>query len=152
MNNKLTLEFVWWVVTAVILSIVMMPIWIDFFQFKFHWTNVVFVLCFVTFTRYGFLLKHTFLASWEYGKIGFVLCTLMIVGILSVQIQDFNVWYDNGDPNVLLASVKESKREGLLEYIRTEFLFFAVASIISAFFLAGRLLFSIWRFRNRGRA
>lgn len=123
-----------------------------FFQFKFQWTNVAFVLCFITFTRYGFLLKHTFLAHWEYGKIAFVLCTLMIVGILGVQIQDFNVWYDNGDPNVLLISVKETKREGLLQYIKTEFLFFAVASIISAFFLSGRLLFSIWRLRNRGRA
>jgi cation transport ATPase len=149
-KNKVLLEIVWWLITAVVVSVIMYPIWSDFMSFKFNLTNTVLVTCFVTFTRYAFLLKHTFLAHWEKGKIIFILCAIAFIGVLSIQVQDFNVWYDNGNPDVLLKVVKENKREGLLEYIKTEFIFFAVASSISVLFLAGRLLHSIWRVKNRG--
>jgi hypothetical protein len=151
MNKKIQLEALWWVVTAVIVSVVMFPIWKDFWDFKFNITNIVYVVCFVTFTRYAFLLKHTLIAKFLYWKVVFILCSLALCGILMVQMQDFNVWYDNGDPDILLKTVKEeSKRPALLDYIKTEFVFFAVASVISAFYLAARLLVSIWRLRNRG--
>lgn len=151
-KNKVLLELVWWVVTAVILTVVMFPIWKNFPDFKFNITNIAYVVCFVTFTRYAFLLKHTFLSEWEKGKIAFVLCVFAIAGILLVQMQDFNVWYDNGDPDSLLKTVKNvAQRPSLLEYIKTEFILFAVASAISAFALAGRLLVSVWRLRNRGK-
>jgi hypothetical protein len=151
-NNKVLLELVWWLVTLVILTVIMFPIWRNFPDFRFGITNCAFIICFITFTRYAFLLKYTFLANWEKGKIGFVLCAFAIAGILLVQMQDFNVWFDNGDPDVLLKTVKkESIRPSLLEYIKTEFILFAVASSISAFLLAGRLLFSIWRLRNRDK-
>jgi hypothetical protein len=149
-KNKILLEIVWWLITVVIVGVIMYPIWSDFMSFKFNVTNTVLVTCFVTFTRYAFLLKHTFLADWQMGKIVFILCAIAFIGVLSIQVQDFNVWYDNGDPDVLLNVVKASKREGLLEYIKTEFIFFAVASSISVLFLAGRLLYSIWRVKNRG--
>ena len=152
-KNKIQLEIVGWIFTLVILSVVMFPIWKDFSDFRFNLTNCVYVLCFITFTRYTFLLKHTFIAHWEKGKIAFVLCVFALAGILMVQMQDFNVWYDNGDPDVLLKTVKkESIRPSLLEYIKTEFILFAVASIIAAFALAARLLVSVWRLRNRGKA
>jgi hypothetical protein len=151
-NNKVLLEIVWWIVTAVILTAIMFPIWKNFPDFKFNVTNIVYVVCFITFTRYAFLLKYTFLANWEKGKIAFVICVFAIAGILFVQMQDFNVWYDNGNPDVLLKSVKkENLRPSLLEFIKTEFVFFAVASVIAAFLLAGRLLVSVWRLRNRGK-
>lgn len=151
-KNKVLFELVWWIVTAVILVVVMFPIWKNFPDFKFNSTNIAYVVCFVTFTRYAFFLKHTFLGDWEKGKIAFVLCVFALAGILLVQLQDFNVWYDNGDPDTLLKTVeKQSQRPALLEYIRTEFILFAVASAIAAFALAGRLLVSVWRLRNRGK-
>ena len=150
LNNKVLFELIWWVITAVIVTVIMYPIWADFSIFKFNLTNTLFVACFVTFVRYAFFLKYTYLAHWEKGKIMIVLFSIAIMGTLAFQIQDFNVWYDNGDPDILLKTVKASKREGLLEYIKTEFLFFAVAGIISVIFLAGRLLHSVWRLRNRG--
>lgn len=149
-KNKILLELVGWLITALIVSVIMFPIWNEFMSFKFNLTNTVLVTCFITFTRYAFLLKHTFLAKWEKGKIIFILCAIAFIGVLSIQVQDFNVWYDNGDPDILLKVVKASKREGLLEYIKTEFIFFSVASSISVLLLAGRLLHSIWRLKNRG--
>jgi hypothetical protein len=149
--KKLLLELVWWITTAVIIVVVMFPIWKDYPQFPFQTMNIVYILCFVTFTRYAFLLKHTFLAYLEKTKIAIVLFTLAIVGILTIQIQDFNVWYDNGDPDQLLYTVKQTKRESLLTYIKSEYLFFAIGSIPAAIVLSGRLLVSIWRLRNRNK-
>lgn len=151
MNNKIKLEIVWWLITAVLLVTLMFPIWKGFPQFPFHNTLIVFILCFITFTRYAFLLKYTFLANWEKGKILFVLLTLAIVGLLLFQIQDFNVWYDNGDPEQLLSNAPATDKESLLNYIKSIYLFFAVGSIVSAVLLGGRLLTSVWRLRNRGR-
>ena len=148
---KLLLEGIWWFVTAIIVSLVMYPIWSNFPEFKFNVVNIVNITAFVTFTRYIFLLKYTFIAKMEKVKIGFVLFTLMIVIAITTQIQSFNVWIDGGDPDVLLSSVgKSSARESLLNYIKSEFLFFVIAAIISAIVLAGRLMVSVWSVRNRG--
>ncbi len=152
-SNKILLEAIWWVVTAVIVTVVMYPIWTNFPAYKFNGVNIATIVLFVTFARYTFFLKYTFLATWQYAKIGFVLVTIAIVATLMTQIQSFNVWIDGGDPDILLDSVgNAAKRESLLNYIKSEFLFFVVAAIISALFLAGRLLVSVWRLRNRGKA
>ena len=148
---KLLLEGIWWLITAIIVSLVMYPIWSNFPEFKFNVVNIVNITAFVTFTRYIFLLKYTFIAKMEKVKIGFVLFTLMIVIAITTQIQSFNVWIDGGDPDVLLSSVgKSSARESLLNYIKSEFLFFVIAAIVAAIVLAGRLMVSVWSVRNRG--
>ncbi len=152
-SNKILLEAIWWVATAVVVTVVMYPIWINFPAYKFNGVNIATIVLFVTFARYTFFLKYTFLATLQYAKIGFILLTIAIVATLMTQIQSFNVWIDGGDPDVLLESVgNAAKRESLLNYIKSEFLFFVVAAIISALFLAGRLLVSVWRLRNRGKA
>jgi hypothetical protein len=151
MNKKLQLELVWWVTTAVILGVVMFPIWKDYPQFPFQTMNIIYVVCFVTFTRYAFLLKYTFLAHLEKTKIAFILFSLAIIGFLILQIQDFNIWFDNGNPDHLLYNVKQSRRESLLVYIKSEYIFFAIASVAASIILSGRLLISIWRLRNRNK-
>ncbi len=152
-KNKILLEAIWWLITAVIVTIVMYPIWTNFPAYKFNLMNITNIAVFVTFARYTFFLKYTFLATLQKAKIAFVLFTVAIITTLMTQIQSFNVWIDGGDPDILLESVgKTNMREPLLNYIKSEYLFFVVAAIVSALFLSGRLLVSVWRLRNRGKA
>jgi hypothetical protein len=152
-KNKILLEAIWWLITAVIVVVVMYPIWTDFPAYRFNAVNIANIVVFTTFTRYTFFLKYTFLAPLQYAKIAFVLFTVMIVATLMTQIQSFNVWIDGGDPETLLESVgKADIREWLLHYIKNEFLFFVVGAIVSALFLSIRLIISVWRLRNRGQA
>jgi hypothetical protein len=131
---------------------VMYPIWTNFPDFKFNAINIANIVAFVTFTRYTFFLKYTFLAKLEKVKITFILFTVMIIVIIMTQIQSFNVWIDGGDPEVLLSSVgKANMRESLLNYIKSEFLFFVIGAVIAALALALRLMISVWRLRNRGQ-
>ena len=145
----LAIEGISLLMTAVVVGVVMYPIWTQFPEFKFQWTNVIYIVAFLTFTRYTFLLRYTFLAQAQNVKIGFILLTLMIILGLTTQIQDFNVWIDAGDPERLMPLVPISKRDGLLSYIKSEFLFFAVGAIVASVFLAGRLMQSVWRTRNK---
>ena len=152
-KNKVLLEAIWWLITAVIVTIVMYPIWTNFPAYKFNLMNIINIVVFITFARYTFFLKYTFLATLQKAKIAFVLFTVAIVATLMTQIQSFNVWIDGGDPDILLESVgKTDMREPLLNYIKSEYVFFVVAAIVSALFLSGRLLVSVWRLRNRGKA
>ena len=145
----LAIEGISLLMTAVVVVVVMYPIWTQFPEFKFQWTNVLYIIAFLTFTRYTFLLRYTFLAKAQNVKIGFILLTLIIILGLVTQIQDFNVWIDAGDPERLMPLVPQSKRDGLLNYIKSEFLFFAVGAVVASTFLAGRLLMSVWRTRNK---
>ncbi len=152
-KNKILLEIIWWLITAVMVIIIMYPIWANFPAYKFNMINIISIVAFITFTRYTFFLKYTFLAPLQKAKIAFVLFTIAIVATLMTQIQSFNVWIDGGDPDILLQSVgKTDMREPLLNYIKSEYVFFVVAAIVSALFLSGRLLVSVWRLRNRGKA
>ena len=145
----LAIEGVSLLMTAVVVVVVMYPIWSQFPEFKFQWTNVLYIAAFLTFTRYTFLLRYTFLATAQNVKIGFILLTLIIILGLVTQIQDFNVWIDAGDPERLMPLVPQSRRDGLLSYIKSEFLFFAVGAVVASLFLAVRLMMSVWRTRNK---
>ncbi|MDZ7879297.1 MAG: hypothetical protein U5L45_16565 [Saprospiraceae bacterium] len=148
-SKLLAIEGISLLMIAIVVGVVMYPIWTQFPEFKFQWTNVVYIVAFLTFTRYTFLLRYTFLARQQNVKIGFILFTLIIILGLVTQIQDFNVWIDAGDPERLMPLVPISKRDGLLSYIKSEFLFFAVGAIVASLFLSGRLMQSVWRTRNK---
>jgi hypothetical protein len=149
-NAKLlAIEGISLLMTAVVVVVVMYPIWTQFPEYKFNGTNIVYIACFLTFARYTFLLRYSFLAQAQNVKIGFILLTLIIILGLVTQIQDFNVWIDAGDPERLMPLVPVSKRDGLLSYIKSEFLFFAVGAIVASVFLSGRLMQSVWRTRNK---
>ena len=145
----IAIEGISFLMTAVVVFAVMYPIWTQFPEYKFNGTNIVYIVAFLTFTRYTFLLRYSFLASQQNVKIGFILFTMIIILGLITQIQDFNVWIDAGDPERLMPLVPQSKRDGLLNYIKSEFLFFAVGAIVASVFLSGRLMQSVWRMRNK---
>ena len=145
----LAIEGISALMTLIVVGVVMYPIWTQFPEYAFNGTNTVYIIAFFTFTRYTFLLRYSFLASAQNVKIGFILFTLIIILGLITQIQDFNVWIDAGDPDRLMPNVPQSKRDGLLNYIKSEFMFFAVGAIVASAFLAGRLLMSVWRMRNK---
>jgi hypothetical protein len=148
-TKLLAIEAISLLMTAIVVVAVMYPIWTQFPEFSFNWTNIVYILAFLTFTRYTFLLRYTFVATQQNIKIGFILLTLIIILGLMTQIQDFNVWIDAGDPDRLMPNVPQSKRDALLKYIKSEFMFFAVGAIVASVFLSGRLMMSVWRTRNK---
>ena len=112
--------------------------------------NIIFIIVFITFTRYIFLLKHTFLAKQQVIKIAFVLISVPIVFILIHQINLFQTFLDEYGIEGLVGNLPFGKRENIAKFIRAEMLFFGVGSVISAIILTFRLVVSVWRTRNKG--
>ena len=144
------LEIIWWIFTSILAAGVIYPIVSKVVDYPFLMINIIFIFVFVTFTRYIFLLKHTFLAKQQILKAGIVLISVPIIFMLINQINLFQTFLDENGFDGLVGDLPFGKRENIARFIRAEMLFFGVGSVISAIVLTFRLVISIWRLRNRG--
>jgi len=146
------LEIIWWIFTLVLVAGILYPILTKVDNYPFLVINIIFVIVFITFTRYIFLLKHTFIAKQQIIKVAFVLISVPIVFILIHQINLFQTFLDEYGIEGLVGKLPFGKRENIAKFIRAEMLFFGVGSVISAILLSLRLVVSVWRTKNKGTA
>ena len=151
---KISLEIIWWVATALIVMAVMFPITSVFKSYPFLWANIVFIVIFITFTRYIFLLKNTFLARLSWLKVILLIGCIPFVFTLISMFYDFQTFIDEEGTQSLfsLQYLKEQvpirNQDNLGAYIRTETIFFAVGSIITTLLMPFRMILSLWRTYN----
>jgi len=151
---KIILEVIWWIATALIVLAVLFPITSVFQNYPFLWANIAFIVIFITFTRYIFLLKNTFMARLTWLKVILLIGCIPLVFTLISQFYNFQVFIDEEGTQSLfsLKYLKEQvpirNQEGLGGYIRTETIFFAVGSIITTILMPFRMILSIWRTYN----
>ncbi len=144
------LELVWWLVTLIVLVAVLLPIWNKFPNYPFWAINIVFVVAFITFSRYIFLLKHTFFSDRFWFKIVFLFLCLPMGFYLIDFVNHFQTYMDENSLQPLMDGLSYDERENLTSYIRNELLFFGSGSVIACGIFMFRLVYSIWRRRNRG--
>ena len=144
------LEILWWLVSLIIIAGVLFPILRVVPEYPFLWINVLFILTFITCSRYLFLLRHTFLAKRQYFKFAFIVLTIPLVFFLVDKINSFQTFLDENGTEAVLGALGYPYSEKMITYVRTEMLFFGVGAVLSTVILAFRLVLSIWRTRNRG--
>ncbi|MFK8102289.1 MAG: hypothetical protein AB8G15_07190, partial [Saprospiraceae bacterium] len=148
---SLRLELLWWLVTAIIVFVVIYPILSKIENYPFLVINTMFVIIFITLTRYMFLLKHTFIAHNEKIKVALIVLCLPIIFYLISELYNFQIFLDEeGITNLIGKTNITAYDEQLLKFIRSEMLLFGVGSIIATFLFPFRMVLSIWRVRNRG--
>ena len=151
---KLSLELVWWLVTALIVLAVMFPMLRIFKSYPFLWSNVAFIVIFVTFSRYILLLKNTFLARLTWLKVLLIAICIPLVFNLISTFYAFQIFIDEEGTQSLFSlqylreQVPLLNQESMANYIRTETIFFAVGSIITTILMPIRMIRSIWRTYN----
>lgn len=154
MNQKsliTRLELVWLLLITLVTIGVLYPIFSKIAEaYPFYTINIIFIITFITFTRLIFLLKYSFLASWEKVKVVLVLCTPVIVFLLVNEMNLFQTFLDEKGITSFINNKSIEEQEMLRKYITTEMLFFGVGSLIAAVILPVRLIISVWRGRNRG--
>ncbi len=144
------LELIWWIFTAVLLAAVLYPILRKLPGFPFLVTNCIFVIIFITFTRYIFLLRHTFLAQQQRLKLLVIILCIPILFYLINNINYFQTFFDENGITAVVGTLPYDAQGSMANYIRSELLFFGVGGVIAAVILPIRLIISIWRLRNRG--
>ena len=147
----LRLELIWWVLTAVVVLGVLFPIYAKVgAAYPFYGENILFIVVFITFTRFIFLLRHSFLADWEKVKILLVMVTPLLIFLLINQLNFFQTFLDEQGVESFLTGGSIVDQEAMRRYISAEMLLFGVGSLVATVLLPFRLIVSIWRVRNRG--
>lgn len=151
-NLKLQLEIIWWFVTAVITFMVVFPILNNMVKYEFLYSNIIFVLIFITYSRLTFLLKHSFVAHVQWLKFVLVFATVPLVFKLIEWIFNFQSFLQSEGlesfSSFFRPGISDVSKQSLLTYMKSEFLFFGVAATVSAVIFPFRLLISFWRVHN----
>lgn len=154
MNKQQTLtlwlELIWWVLTALVVWAVLFPIHEAMRVWPFEGWNIAFIVVLITFTRYIFLLKHTFLAWQQEVKVALILIMFPLTFFLIEAVNGFMVYIEENTWDGLTGHLPLADKTAIEQYIWTEMLFFGVGSFIAAPAFAARLMLSVWRTRNRG--
>lgn len=146
------LELIFWIVTAIIVAAVLYPIISVVENYVFLIPNIIFIVTLVTCTRYIFLLRYTWLAKLQVVKTALIFGSIWAVFLLIEQLGKFQSFVDEEGPRALVGDMPLDQMASIVGYIRSEMMFFGVGSIIGVLVLSGRLIKSIWNYRNLGVA
>jgi hypothetical protein len=146
----LRLELIWWAVTAILLVALIYPIYSSNPNFPFLTSNVLSIITFITLTRYIFLLKHTFLRYLQWAKVILLIACIPVFIYLIQELHAFERFADEIGVQSLYLNLSEHKQSTIVEYTKSEYLFFGVGSLIAVAIFPFRMLISFWRTYNLG--
>jgi len=146
----LKMELIWWLVTAILVAAILYPILKYTDNYPFLILNIVYIIVFVTLSRYIFLLKYTVLANAQLVKVAIILLSVPIIAYLINGINFFQTYIDENGMDSFLSPNAAFNQEQLGSFIRNELILFGVGSVIAAIVLPFRLILSLWRWKNRG--
>lgn len=146
----LRLEFIWWTVTILLAVCILLPLRAYWNTYPFLWSNIIFILAFITITRYIFLLPYTFLAHRQGLKVFLFFLCIPMVFLLIQELNHFQLFLDYNGIEALLGRPRQKLDDSLINYTYSEMLLFGVGSVISGIIFPFRLLLSVWRKRNKG--
>ena len=150
---KLKLELIWWVISAIIVFMVCLPIMNAMDRFDFWISNIIFILVFITYFRHIFFLQHSFLAYWQPVKFILIFASIPLIFKSVEWVFNFQDFLQTEGQQILnsqfKAGVSVNEKLRIINYLNTQYLFFGVAAVISAIVLPFRLLISYWRVYNK---
>jgi len=151
MSSKIVLELVWWIATLVIVALFLLPV-MNYIGdgYEFYQPNIIFIVLFVTFTRYIFLLKHTFLAKNKILKLILIFLPIPLLVYSVDALFNFQDFIDKGAHIRMLSHLTPDTAMDITKYIKYQFIFFGTGSILVLFLLPIRMIISIWRGINKG--
>ncbi len=142
------LELIWWGFTLIAISAVLLPIWLQTHDYPFYFPNALYIVIFITFTRYTFFLKHTFIAKMLWPKLLILAGSTIVTFIIIMSLGDFSNYLEEKGLQTVVDHLPLARQYPLLRYIQGEMIFFGVASALSAIILPLRMLISIFRMYN----
>ncbi|MCB0661198.1 MAG: hypothetical protein KDC24_00550 [Saprospiraceae bacterium] len=151
-KELLTIEMVWWLITAIITIAFLIPIWQNISNYPFWTENVIFIVVFITYARLIFLTRYSFLAHNIRLKFIFIAITVPVVFLLINELNQFQTFLDENGPSSIVGKRPLQEELSMISYIHKQIMFFATASIISAVIMPFTMVVSIWKNHNKGTA
>jgi len=152
MNNKWSFSLLSIGITIVMILLVLLPIYTQIGnQYQFYTENIIFILLFVTFTRWIFLTKHHWFSHSTKFKVFWVFAVIPILLYVVDSLWDFQRFMDEDSIMSIMQNLPAKSQSGLASYIKTEMTLFWAGAFISSIILPMRMIMSIWTQRHRGR-
>lgn len=148
-KKLIQLELLWWLVTLLLIVLIGLPILLTVEKYPFWVSNILFILTFITTTRYIFLLRFTWLADLVWIKVVVFFLAIPFVFLLIQELNAFQGFLDERGMDAVVGALPLEKQSSLITYIRSEYLLFGVGAIVGSIVLPVRLLISIWRIYNK---
>lgn len=145
------LEVIFWILTALVAFGVIYPIVSRVAYYPFLQTNIIYIVTFITVTRYLFLLRFTFLARRQVLKTALVFVFVILIFYLVQELNYFQTFIDEQGMAAIVGNLPYERQDDMGRYIHSQMLLFGVGSIISSVLFPFRLIISVWRTRNLGR-
>lgn len=146
----LQFEILWWGITILVAGALLAPIVLEVKNYPYMVINALYIVTFITVSRYIFLLHLTFLARRQRLKVALVFLSIPFIFYLIEQLNGFQDFLDTEGAITLVASMPVPSQAGMAKYIQSQMLLFGVGSIISAVIFPIRLVVSVWRNYNKG--
>jgi hypothetical protein len=153
--GKLTMELIWWVITAIVVTIVVRPLWKEFVRYDFIYELIMFIIIFITYTRYLFFIKFTFLAHSQIVKFILIFVSLPFLFYLWQVFFNYQSFLEKQTEGMIefqiyfRSDITFKERFETLTYLSNNYKFFGWSSILAVFISPFRLLVSFWRVHNK---
>lgn len=143
-------EGLWWLLTAVVVIAVLLPIQLNVPDYPFIIPNIFFIAAFVTFSRYIFFLPISLVARAKWIKLGVIAISAILFFVMTTAISDFRNFLEDRGLQTLVPHLHVTEQTRMMTYMKNQFLFFGTGAIITGILLPMRMIVSLWRMRNRG--
>lgn len=152
-SRQLIVEICWWLFTAVLLTLVLLPIRSKVPWFPFFIYNAVYVVVAITMTRYLFTLHVSWLRRRFVLQALLAFLMIFVIFYMGQGMNEYITYLDNNGPDVLSRHLPDEEGTAMRAYLNTEYYFFGVWAIIAAGIYPFRMIFHIWKnYRNvRGK-
>ncbi len=149
-KRKWGLELIWWFATGIVILLLMLPIMKGTVDFGFYRLSILYIIAFVTFTRWIFLWKtHPLARSRAFRYIVLIACIPIFIYAIG-GLNDFQIYLDDYGLNEFVKDQDLKSQRKLTKYVQNLIIFFGVGTVITAIALPLRMLISNWRQKNKG--
>ncbi len=149
-KQKIKVELIWWIATLILVVLVLIPIRINAPSYPFFFQNGVFIVAFVTISRYIFHLRLSLIARMKWIKVILILGSAALFFFMTMFLGDFNNFLEERGLQTLVTHLHVDQQTRTMNYIKSEMIFFGVGAIIAGLILPFRMIISLWRVKNRG--
>src|SRR5690606_3853698 len=116
-------EGLWWLLTAVVVIAVLLPIQLNVPDYPFIIPNIFFIAAFVTFARYIFFLPISFLARAKWIKVFIIAISALLFFVMTTALGDFRNFLEEKGLQTLVTHLHVTEQSSMMNYMKSEFLF-----------------------------
>jgi FlaA1/EpsC-like NDP-sugar epimerase len=150
-QTMLVMEGVWWVITAVVVLVVFLPIQQANVPWPFWGWNTLFIVVLITLSRYIFLMRYTFLADRQIIKAILFIAMFPILFAVIGGVNGFMTYIEDNTWDPITGHLASEDKRGMESYLWNEMLFFGTGSVIVVPAFSIWLFISVWRQYNAKR-